>query len=64
MGLCQLCYNGHLLKAEFENIEYSRVVRGGDWSVELKELRLASRFLGFPDYGFDNLGFRLILVQR
>ncbi|MCP5004073.1 MAG: SUMF1/EgtB/PvdO family nonheme iron enzyme [Planctomycetes bacterium] len=36
-----------------------RVIRGGSWDYEHRDLRASNRFDDWPDYGYDDVGFRL-----
>jgi formylglycine-generating enzyme required for sulfatase activity len=38
-----------------------RVLRGGSWRHSARACRSACRFINFPDYRYDYLGFRLVL---
>ena len=38
-----------------------RVIRGGSWLTDARYCRAADRYNNYPDYGLNNLGFRLVL---
>lgn len=41
-----------------------RVVRGGSWLSEAGQCRSASRYSFNPDYGSDELGFRVVMIDK
>ena len=41
---------------------FSRVNRGGSWSVSAGKCRVANRYNNSPDYRDSNLGFRVVLI--
>ena len=67
---CQDAYGESYYKASIRNSPRGlssgpyRVIRGGSWSFPARDTRAANRDRRDPSYGFDALGFRLVLPAQ
>ena len=60
---CHNPFAGGTLKhviTHFKNVKTSRVLRGGSWSTEPKDMHNTTRTWGNPNYSLPDLGFRCL----
>lgn len=47
----------------YEQSSTYQVLRGGNWHFQVQRCRVVYRYYYYPDYGYENSGFRLVFLS-